>query len=226
MVSLLMIGEESQVLAELRSGLIRNGFECSIYSNGDGLMEQIAAQSPDLILAETDGHLANSGIQELVQSMKQEKRTPVMALVPGEMLDSIDGHLDIADDFLTSPYDNQELVLRIKRLLNHRAESMDSDELIKCDGLVIDLAKCEVTMGCKVVILTFKEYELLKFLASNRGRVYTREALLNKVWGYDYYGGDRTVDVHVRRLRSKIEDSKHTFIETVRNIGYRFTKDM
>jgi len=101
---------------------------------------------------------------------------------------------------------------------------MDTGELIKCDGLVIDLAKCEVTMGCKVVELTFKEYELLKFLASNRGRVYTREALLDKVWGYDYYGGDRTVDVHIRRLRSKIEDSKHTFIETVRNIGYRFRK--
>ena len=81
-------------------------------------------------------------------------------------------------------------------------------------------------MGCKVVELTFKEYELLKFLASNRGRVYTREALLNKVWGYDYYGGDRTVDVHVRRLRSKIEDSKRTFIETVRNIGYRFIKEV
>ena len=74
-------------------------------------------------------------------------------------------------------------------------------------------------------MLTFKEYELLKFLARTSGRVFTREALLNRVWGYDYYGGDRTVDVHIRRLRSKIEDSSHTFIETVRNIGYRFRKD-
>ena len=217
-----MIGEESQVLAELRSGLIRNGFECSIFSNGDGLMEQIAAQSPDLILAETDGHLANSGIQELVQSMKQEKRTPVMALVPGEMLDSIDGCLDI-DDFLTSPYDAKELVLRIKRTLHKTI--IDGSELIECDGLRIDLVKCEVTLGGKVVALTFKEYELLKFLAADRGRVYTRDTLLDRIWGCDYFGGDRTVDVHVRRLRSKIEDSKHTFIETVRNMGYRFTKD-
>ncbi len=75
-----------------------------------------------------------------------------------------------------------------------------------------------------MVELTFKEYELLKFLARDRGRVFTREALLNKVWGYDYFGGDRTVDVHVRRLRSKIELSGQTFIETVRNIGYRFKK--
>ena len=73
-----------------------------------------------------------------------------------------------------------------------------------------------------VVELTFKEYELLKLLAGHPGRVYTREVLLDKIWGYDYYGGDRTVDVHIRRLRSKIEDSNHIFIETVRNIGYRF----
>ena len=114
--------------------------------------------------------------------------------------------------------------MRINQLLR-KARGMKDSELIKCDGLVIDLAKCEVTVDGRVVGLTFKEYELLRFLASNRGRVYTREALLDKIWGYDYYGGDRTVDVHIRRLRSKIEDSKHTFIETVRNIGYRFKKD-
>ena len=77
---------------------------------------------------------------------------------------------------------------------------------------MIDLEKYEVTLAGNIIELTFKEYELLKLLASNKGRVYTREALLNKIWGYDYYGGDRTVDVHVRRLRSKIEDSKYTFI--------------
>ena len=99
---------------------------------------------------------------------------------------------------------------------------MDNEELIRCGDLVIDLAKCEVSLSGRLIPLTFKEYELLRFLASNRGRVFTREALLNKVWGYDYYGGDRTVDVHIRRLRSKIEDPTHTFIETVRNIGYKF----
>ena len=171
-----------------------------------------------------DGYSANAQIQELMQSIKQENSLPLIALVAEEMLDSIDGYLDV-DDFITRPYDDRELVLRIKRLLNHSIESVDSGELIKCDGLVIDLAKYEVTIGSEIVELTFKEYELLKFLASNKGRVYTREALLNRVWGYDYYGGDRTVDVHVRRLRSKIEDSKHSFIETVRNIGYRFIKD-
>ena len=221
MPNLLIIAKESKELTRLSSGLIRNGFVCSIIPHGNGFVEEITARRPNLVIVEMDGYSAKAEMQELMQSMKHENSLPLMALVAKETLDSIDGYLDV-DDFITSPYDDRELVLRIKQLLNHKTESMDSGELIKCDGLVIDLAKCEVTIGCKVAELTFKEYELLRFLAGNRGRVYTREALLNKVWGYDYYGGDRTVDVHIRRLRSKIENTKHTFIETVRNIGYRF----
>ncbi|MBI2979836.1 MAG: response regulator transcription factor [Chloroflexi bacterium] len=139
------------------------------------------------------------------------------------MLNSVNGHQDI-DDFLVEPYDITELLCRIKRLLNITADN-DNDELIKCGDLTIDLARYEVSVGNRPVMLTFREYELLKFLAQNRGRVFSREALLTRVWDYDYFGGDRTVDVHIRRLRSKIEDSNHAFIETVRNIGYRFKKD-
>ena len=90
--------------------------------------------------------------------------------------------------------------------------------------MTIDLVTCEVTVDGRKADLTFKEYELLKLMARNRGRVFTREALLDKIWGYDYYGGDRTVDVHMRQLRSKMSDATHTYIETVRNIGYRFVK--
>ena len=222
MSRLLIISQETKELEELRAGLIRNGFACSIISHGKGVMEQIAALAPALVMVETKGQLVNSRIRELTQRIRQESSLPIIALVARDKLDSIDGHLE-ADDFLVNPYDTKELLLRIKRLL-HRTSNIDSDERMECDGLVIDLAKCEVTVEAKVVELTFKEYELLRFLASNQGRVYTREALLNRIWGYDYYGGDRTVDVHIRRLRSKIEDSEHTFIETVRNIGYRFKK--
>jgi DNA-binding response OmpR family regulator len=132
--------------------------------------------------------------------------------------------LNWIDDFVIVPYQTDELILRIKRLLQ-KVKNIESGDLLKCDGLTIDLIKYEVTLENRVIELTFKEYELLLYLASNRGRVFTREALLNKVWGYDYFGGDRTVDVHIRRLRSKIEDPDHSFIETVRNIGYRFKKD-
>ena len=98
-------------------------------------------------------------------------------------------------------------------------------QIIMSGDLAIDTASCEVSLGGRNIELTFREYELLRFLATNKGQVFPREALLNKVWKYDYLGGERTVDVHIRRLRSKIRDIDHNFINTVRNIGYRFRKD-
>jgi two-component system alkaline phosphatase synthesis response regulator PhoP len=222
MLRLLIIGRKSQALVGMSSELSRNGFACSIASH-DEVVGLVPRQSPDLLLVEMNGHLPGATMPEFIRCMKRENSLPVIALIAEGKADRINGYID-ADDFLFSPYNDKELVLRIKRLIRGD-RGADDDELIKCDGLVIDLAKCEATVDGRVIGLTFKEYELLRFLASNRGRVYTRDALLNKIWGYDYYGGDRTVDVHVRRLRSKIEDSKHTFIETVRNIGYRFRKD-
>jgi DNA-binding response OmpR family regulator len=220
MSRLLIIARESEGLAELVSGLDRSGFICSIIPHGNGVFAEISAHRPDLIMVEMNG--AKDGMREWLKEIRQDRPLPVMALVGRDRLDGIDVSLDV-DDFILSSGDNRELVLRIKRLLSKINGKQGSGELITCDGLTIDLAKCEVAVDGRAVDLTFREYELLKFLASNRGRVYTRDALLNKVWGYDYYGGDRTVDVHIRRLRSKIEDAKHTFIETVRNIGYRFT---
>ena len=224
MVRLLVIAQESTTQAGLYTSLVRSGFACSVIPNDNGVLEQVSRHPPDLVLVEIDGHSSDSRMWELIQGIKQKRHLPTMALVSAEMIDRINGHHDL-DDFLTSPYDIKELILRISRLL-HRTRDIDSNEIIKCDGLAIDLSKCEVTVEGRIIELTFKEYELLKLLAGNTGRVYNRQTLLDKVWGYDYYGGDRTVDVHIRRLRSKIEDSKHTFIETVRNIGYRFIKEV
>jgi len=220
MLRLLMVAQETKALAELCSQINESGFTCTIVPHGEELAGEIAAQRPDLVLVEMGGELPADEAGELIEGLKGESRLPVIALLPEDRLDSLNGNLDI-DDFITSPYDAGELVLRANRVLSS-TRNIDGGELIKCDGLSIDLARCEVTLEGKIVELTFKEYELLKFLAGHRGRVFNREALLNKVWGYDYYGGDRTVDVHVRRLRSKIEDATHTFVETVRNIGYRF----
>jgi DNA-binding response OmpR family regulator len=220
MLRLLMVAQETEALAELRSEIARNGFACSIVPPDEKLAGEIATHHPDLLLVEMGGSPPDDEVGELVQRLKEARRLPVIALLPREVPDSLNGNLAI-DDFITGPYDARELVLRARLVLS-RARNIDGGELIKCDGLVIDLAKCEVTLEGEVIELTFKEYELLKFLAGHRGRVFNRETLLNKVWKYDYYGGDRTVDVHIRRLRSKIEDAKHSFIETVRNIGYRF----
>ena len=125
------------------------------------------------------------------------------------------------EDFLFSPIGDAELRTRVRRIL-WKTGSWDSGQVIRIGDLVIDQERYEIAVAGRRVILTFKEYQLLCLLATNPGRVYSREALLSRVWGYDYFGGTRTVDVHIRRLRSKVEDATHLFIETVRNVGYRF----
>jgi len=131
--------------------------------------------------------------------------------------------LPTVDDFILAPPSAAELRARARRLDAEDEVRDERAEVIRRGGLEIDVERYKVTVNSAVVDLTYKEYELLRFLASNPGKPYTREALLNQVWGYDYYGGSRTVDVHVRRIRAKIEDQE-PFIETVRNVGYRFTE--
>jgi len=212
------MGGKNGVAGELRSRIAEEGFSCYLACSGEEATRQAARQAPDLVLFEADGR---TSLPELYRGNKPRKNPPVIALVSPGFLDHVNGHLDDVDDFVLLPGNLRELELRIKRLLCQNTQG-DSDQVITCGDLVIDLDRCQVTLASKRIEVTFREYELLRFLAGHRGRVYTREALLNRVWGYDYYGGDRTVDVHIRRLRSKIEDSGHTFIETVRNIGYRF----
>ena len=222
MTRVLIIARDNETKSELRKGLARYNLSCSFTSYSNGVREAVTSGKPDIILFEMDENPPAPEIWELTRRVKKGGNLPVIALIPGEIPDNLDRLPDV-DDFVAGPYDSRELILRINRLLR-RTENTESQKQIKCDGLTIDLATCEVTVEGEIVELTFKEYELLKLLAGNPGRVFTRDALLDKLWGYDYFGGDRTVDVHVRRLRSKIEDANHTYIETVRNIGYRFIK--
>jgi two-component system alkaline phosphatase synthesis response regulator PhoP len=217
----LIIARDTGTGAELRQTLSGPGLSCSFASLNNGIREAVANIRPDVLLFATDGQQPE--IPEIIRKLKNTENLPVIALISGKWLDRIPPDFD-ADDFIVAPGNARELTARMNRVLRKTITS-ESSEPIKCNGLTIDLATCEVTVGGALVELTFKEYELLKMLAGNKGRVFTREALLNKIWGYDYYGGDRTVDVHIRRLRSKIEDASHTYIETVRNIGYRFAKN-
>ena len=221
MIRVLIVTGEKGVKTGLAESLVLFGFSCSsaFYDNA---VEQLDELSPHLALVELDGNTPDARAWDIMHVIKGEKLVPLIALVPSEMLEGIDGSFK-ADDFITAPYDAAELSLRAGRLLSrNHAESSD---MMTSDGLMIDLVTCEVAVDGQILELTFKEYELLKLLAGNPGRVFTREDLLNRIWGYDYFGGDRTVDVHIRRLRSKIEATGHTFIETVRNIGYRFRKN-
>ena len=147
-------------------------------------------------------------------------RVPTIAVLGVELLSAPRLKVN-SDDVMVFPWRPGELSLRLQRLLD-AATPEPAPGVIQAGDLVIDTNRYDVFLAGRSVLLTFKEYELLKLLASNPGRVYGREALLEQVWGYAYFGGTRTVDVHIRRLRSKIEDAQHTFIDTVWNVGYRF----
>ena len=147
-------------------------------------------------------------------------QVPALALLAPDRLAEINADLGLADFALTTAPDS-EVVARAAMIVQKRVEP-EEGELIRVADLTINPATYEVAIGGRRVDLRFKEYELLCLLAANPGRVYSREALLSQLWGYDYFGGTRTVDVHIRRLRSKIEDSEHRFIETIWNVGYRF----
>jgi DNA-binding response OmpR family regulator len=156
-----------------------------------------------------------------------ELSLPVLILMPGfvtrdlNLSQTSNGQIDIC----FPPIRPEEPAFRIT-LLAARSGGDDLGVVVQQGEIRIDLERYEVTVSGHKVDLTFKEYELLRVLASNPGHVYSREALLQTVWAYDYYGGTRTVDVHVRRLRSKINDVEHRFIETVWNVGYRFRADI
>tara|TARA_B100001029_G_C14910521_1_gene366217 strand:- start:36 stop:701 length:666 start_codon:yes stop_codon:yes gene_type:complete len=128
---------------------------------------------------------------------------------------------ELITDIIYSPINPEELQYRIKKLTNFENSTFDDKNKINVADLIIDLEKYTVSVEQKIIDLTFKEFELLTYLASNIDTPFTRDSLLDKVWGYDYIGGYRTVDVHIRRIRSKIERN-FQYIQTVRNIGYRF----
>jgi two-component system alkaline phosphatase synthesis response regulator PhoP len=155
-------------------------------------------------------------------SMLQREGLAVMALVDSDAIAGV-AALAAIDDFILTPANADELRARAMRLDEATEPVDEQSEVLRRGSLEIDVERYKVTVDGAVVDLTYKEYELLRFLASNPGKPFTREALLNQVWGYDYYGGSRTVDVHVRRIRAKIEDQEQ-FVETVRNVGYRFTE--
>lgn len=210
---LTIIAEASDLLQRLGFELSQRGLQCSLIS--PEAAEGLNSTDPEILLLVLNGSTA-----ELTQRLKRRITLPLLALVSREMLSGLE-ILQNFDDFVLEPWEADEVILRAKRILGRLREGTGG-QVIKRGELLIDLARCEVSLGGKSVPLTFKEYELLKFLARHPGRVFPRETLLDEVWGPDYYGGDRTVDVHIRRLRSKLGDSAHSLIETVRNIGYRF----
>ena len=146
---------------------------------------------------------------------------PVLALVSGAQLAELEMRDELFDDFCLSPFHPAELEARVRHLL-WRIGGGTRPEMIEYRELSLNLETYQASIAGRPLDLTYMEYELLKFLAQNPGKVFTREMLLNRVWGYEYYGGARTVDVHVRRLRAKLGEEYAGLIQTVRSVGYRF----
>jgi DNA-binding response OmpR family regulator len=146
---------------------------------------------------------------------------PLLLLVSGAQLPDLELREDLFDDFALTPFQPPELEARIKHLF-WRTGRGTRPELVEYGPLVLNLETYQAALTGRPLDLTYMEYELLKFLATHPGKVFTRETLLSRVWGYEYYGGARTVDVHVRRLRAKLGEEHASLISTVRSVGYRF----
>ena len=179
----------------------------------------VDSESDEIILISGEDLNLDLFKENLKKAEKGDKK--VIALMPLKDMDLLISNFSRPFfDFCLPPHDVNEIFLRIINVMTKSTQS--ERELISIGPLIINQESYEVTLEGDKIDLTFKEYELLKYLAIKPGRVFSRESLLHSVWEYDYYGGTRTVDVHIRRLRSKINNLKYNFIETVWNVGYRF----
>ena len=184
--------------------------------SGNGTQET----GPDVVLLDMDS-LSDERAVSLASDC-HKLGLPAIAVMSSEHLTKLSafGGLNL-DDFILYPFSSEELMARLGQAI-FRTKGPQEKHVLRAGDLHIDMERYEVRLSGRRIVLTYKEYQLLALLAANPGRVYTRDGLLSQVWGYDYFGGTRTVDVHIRRLRSKIEDADHSFIETIWNVGYRF----
>jgi two-component system, OmpR family, alkaline phosphatase synthesis response regulator PhoP len=217
-VRILVVNKSEQEAGSLMSLMAERGYSADKVQGEEDALSMIEWYRPDAVIVDVE-QCSRQELRHLLE-LNASRRAQFLGLMNKETAIDYDSTLGL-DDFVLEPYEPAELITRLERLVRRRDEAANS-ELLKCGDLVIDPSKYEVRLAGKLIPLTLKEYDLLCFLANNQGLVFSRKALLSKIWGRNYFGGARTVDVHIRRLRSKIEDSRHSFIETVRGAGYKF----
>jgi DNA-binding response OmpR family regulator len=222
-VRILVVNKSEQEAGSLMSLMAERGYSADKVQDGEEALSMIERYSPDAVIVNVE-QCSRLELRHLLNVLNASRRAQFLGLMNKETAIDYDSTLGL-DDFVLEPYEPAELITRLERLVRRRDEATNS-ELLKCGDLVIDPSRYEVRLAGKLIALTLKEYDLLCFLANNQGLVFSRKALLSKIWGHDYFGGARTVDVHIRRLRSKIEDSRHSFIETVRGAGYKFKEQV
>jgi len=222
------VDDEVHIQQLIKYNLEASGYKVLTFESGESLLNECKTTIPDLFIL--DIMLPGIDGLEVCKQLHQDTRTKgipiIMLTAKGEEFDRVLGLELGADDYIIKPFSVRELVARVKAILRRVNTSISSEaEIIKHGDIAIDCTRREVYKKGTLIEMPLKEFELLKLLVLNKGKVLSRELLLEKIWGFDYYGETRTVDVHIRYLRQKIEDddSNPVYIETVRGIGYRFS---
>ena len=216
---ILVVDDDANICELLRLYLKKEGYETVICSNGEKALEEFAAEQPDLAIL--DIMLPKVDGMTVCREIRKTSNMPIIMLTFDKVLGLELG----ADDYMVKPFEGKELVARVKAVLRRsEVQKEESEEkIIRYPNIVINLTNYELTLGDKSFDIPPKELELLYFLASHPNRVFTREQLLEDVWGFDYYGDSRTVDVHVKRLREKLEGYDDSWsLKTVWGVGYKF----
>ena len=225
MTKILIVEDESSFSEALAFLLGKEGFEVSVAEDGRQALDMFAKEGADLILLDLMIPVI-SGI-EVCRTIRTTSQVPIIMLTAKDAeIDKVVGLELGADDYVTKPYSSRELIARIKAVLRRGTADETSDVehgIYTVAGIKLDIGKHQVTINGEVVSLPLKEFELLEFLMRNAGRVLTRSQLIDRVWGGDYYGDTKTLDVHIKRLRAKIEDdpANPVLIQTIRGLGYK-----
>ncbi len=225
----LVVDDESNIVDILTANLERNGYEVIAAYDGHQALQLALNENPDLILL--DCMLPGMDGFDVCRKVRLHSSVPIIMLTAkSEEIDKVLGLELGADDYITKPFSVREVMARVKaqiRRINYAESDHSDDRQLVFGDLVIDQEAYEVTRGGEPLPLTLREFELLRFLARYAGQVFSRETLLEKVWGYEYYGDVRTVDVTVRRTREKVEpdQNNYRYLLTKRGVGYYFNKD-
>lgn len=220
---ILVVDDDTNICELLRLYLEKEGFETVVANDGEQAVEYATEYKPDLILL--DIMLPKLDGWQVCRQIRKTLETPIIMLTAkGETFDKILGLELGADDYVTKPFDTKEVIARVKAVLRRSNDNEKSAmQEVKYDKLKINLTNYELEVDGNRIDTPPKELELIYHLASNPNRVYTRDQLLDEVWGFDYYGDSRTVDVHVKRLREKLENiSPEWSLKTVWGVGYKF----
>ncbi len=228
-MALIYIADDELNIRKLVSfGLKDSGFETAEFPDGTQLLNAVRQRAPDAVILDwmmpqPDG----LAVCRMLRENEATRAIPVLMLTArGEEIDRVLGLEIGADDYIVKPFSIKELCARVRAVLRRSARQEDSaGQILSSGGLTVDITRHSVKKGDASIELTVKEFDLLAMLMKNSGKVLTRDTLLDKVWGIEYYGDTRTVDVHVRYLRQKIEDNPDdpVYIQTVRGVGYKFS---